>query len=104
MALRQRQSAGFSKHLAKEDRLVIDLETVCLRHVLEQCVADIGPRRLGREIIVDLARHSVSVSVAVGGGIRPDGGRLIKQLGRDSQSGRRSISQCSGGLFKPKKF
>jgi hypothetical protein len=60
MALHQGQSAGFRKQIHQHHRFVVDVEIVGTGDFPEQFVPDIGPRRLKREIIVDLTRHAVS--------------------------------------------
>ena len=60
MTLDQRQAAGLGEQLDQHHRLVVDLQTVGRDDVAEGLVADIGPWRGEREIVVDLAGHAVS--------------------------------------------
>ena len=58
MALCQRQAAGFREQVAELHRLIVDGAAVRFRDVLERSVADIGPWRWEREVVVDAQRHS----------------------------------------------
>src|ERR1700733_10294708 len=60
MALQERQAAGFGEQVDQHHRLLIYRGAVGVGDFLEKFVPDIGPRRLNRKIIVDLARHAVS--------------------------------------------
>jgi hypothetical protein len=60
MAFHQRQAAGLRKQIDQHHRLVIDLETVIIRHFPEKSVPDVGPRGLKRKVIIDLTRHAGS--------------------------------------------
>ena len=60
MALDQRQPAGLREQIDQRHRLVIDRQIVSTYEVPKGLMPDIGPRRLKREIIVDLARHAGS--------------------------------------------
>lgn len=60
MALGQRKPAGLGEQIHQHDRLEVDGRAVARGDVAEQPVADIGPWRLQREIVIDLARHAGS--------------------------------------------
>src|SRR5712691_9442535 len=60
MALHQRQSAGLREQIDQNHRLMIHLEIIGTYEVPKRPMPDIGPRRLKREIVIDLARHAGS--------------------------------------------
>jgi hypothetical protein len=60
MPLAERQAACLSEQFAQENRLVIDLEIVGFHELHEGFVANIGPGRRQREIVVDGSGHKGS--------------------------------------------
>jgi hypothetical protein len=60
MALHQRQAAGLRKQIDQHHRPVIYLEIISTYQTPKGLMPDIGPRRLQREIVIDLTRHAGS--------------------------------------------
>ena len=55
----ERQSAGIREQPAEIDGAIVHRDAMLADDALEQSVADIGPGRDQREIIIDLAAHAV---------------------------------------------
>ena len=61
VTFQQRQSAGLGEQIHQHHRLVVDLEAVSRDHIAKHLVADIGPWRRQRKIVIDPTRHAGSV-------------------------------------------
>src|SRR5262249_15381880 len=78
VALGQRQPAGFGKDTRQQHRLVVHLRLMPGDDAHENRMADIGPWRIQREVIIDLARHGHEDSV------KRTGDRSIREDARES--------------------